>query len=460
MRIKKGREISLPASMFPPFGLAGRARRPTPLLADYLTTTLLVVVDDRLATLRECLRRKAVLPGMTPGRAVGMARDAGRRLHTLEHVIDLIAERRCTGFDSRGHCLGCIRQDTGEGCRVAGRTVVERPRIGRGVEGVRLARVACSRCRVRSYDRSSRAAVGPRAVILSRPVAQLILAGGPGVDAAAAVDDDRVPGRAGRMDAVRHFLHAEGLSGPAVVRFRRNHTAEVIDADVLIVSGHVVAKHAHVDVVDPVATVLVERTHVAVQAQARVHDGATLRRCATRADDPVEGRRLGADLHEAVRVVRIGARQAGLALDGHAAIRGVGRFHRNHRGRDVSGAGGVVVGDTRAAARLTGFFRLRPEDEVLALGIIAQDAKVAKRVPVCVFVGEEQRRANTRRGVTGIDAGTVVAGCPGDGQVGAVVGYAGDLPVDQGAFRDGEILALPDNAATLGRRTVVSVRDH
>ncbi len=162
------------------------------------------------------LRCPAVLVRMTLAGAIGVASDARRRLYTLEHVIELIAEWRRTGFDRRGHGLGRIRQEV-DGCHVAGRTVVQPARIGRAFEVVRLAhpRSRLSDPR-RSGDRCDPA--------LSRPVRQLIDSSvGAAVDTAAAVNDDGVPECAGRVDGVHHFLDAEGLAGPAVVRFGRIH---------------------------------------------------------------------------------------------------------------------------------------------------------------------------------------------------------------------------------------------
>ncbi len=200
------------------------------------------------------------------------------------------------------------------------------------------------------------------------------------------------------------------------------------------------AEHAHVDVVDTVAAMLVERAHVARQALAAgVDDIAAIRCGAAHAHEPIEGRRRDTCLHGLVGIVD--GRNERLAPKGDPATFGIDVVHRDRGRRDVARAGRVVDGqlDIGSLARRAG--RLA-KDEVIALCVVA----------VCTdpVTHEEHRLAGGDSVVARIDPDAVVGGYPGDRQVDAVIGDIVDPPDDPRTFAEGGVDAINDLAVVSG----------
>ena len=190
------------------------------------------------------------------------------------------------------------------------------------------------------------------------------------VDAVGPVVHERLPGLAGRVDGVDHGPHVVGLAHLAVVGL--GDVDAHVDAVVLLVGGRVVAHDAEVDVVHPVAAVLVERALVAVEALGGVDDAAArgARGCAVRQQE-LAGRALGADLDDLVgRPGRCGEADLRLALEGDDAPGGGGR--RVGVGRD--GAGGHVGGADRVGRGQVHADRLARGD---GAGLVGVDPVVA-----------------------------------------------------------------------------------
>lgn len=155
------------------------------------------------------------------------------------------------------------------------------------------------------------------------------------------------------------------------------------------------ADQAVVDVVDAIATVLVERAYVALQAQLGVDDTAT-RRGGAITDHPVVRRRRDTSFH--YQVGNIGALNERLAAQGYPAFLGSNRFNRDNRRRNQTRAGRVdsIQVDPRGLAWI---IRRRTDDEIIALGVAAVG-------PQSAFAEVERRGARTNVSLHG-STGTV-----------------------------------------------------
>ena len=135
------------------------------------------------------------------------------------------------------------------------------------------------------------------------------------------------------------------------------------------------AEDAHIDVIDAVAAVLVERAYVATQAQFGVDDIAThCDRCRTIAHEPLVGRRLGTDCHGRSRIED--ADNARLTLQGNDTALGSDGVHRDGGRRNTACAGRVGIGHAHAEGLAWRAGR-QAKDEVITLGVVAQHAEVA-----------------------------------------------------------------------------------